>query len=796
MSRHPHALLWLALSALSCLAAHAETDTPEPGPDKPVMGWADRKAINALPAGDRPRLDPVCPGAWLTPIPPKARIGKPEESNVDVRAENVHYQPDGISTLQGSVSIRQPGRRIDADNAEITQEQGKGRFSGNILIAEPGLVLTGDRADFDFDTRAARIERTEFVSSAMNAHGRADQIVRDEAGLITIARGEYSTCPPDDRTWSFVARDIRLNQESGRGEVRHATLHVKDMPVLYLPYFNFPIDDRRQSGMLVPRFGNTNDGGFDLAVPVYLNLAPNYDATLTPRQMTRRGSMLEAEFRYLTPHLGQGTIAGAYLPGDHLYGNRDRKSLSWEQTTAITPDLTFNADVNYVSDSAYFIDLGTDLNLTNTSFQERTGELVYTHRDWTLTGRVQGYQTIDPLITDAEKPYSRLPQLLLERSRPVAHGWETGLSTELTYFDRPVDDGSGPEINGARYRFDPSVAYVAKAPWGHLTPRLGLRSLAYELTGNGVTGDTTRFLAIPSASLDGGLVFERQQGDYRQTLEPRAFYLYAPYRQQDDLPNFDTATTTFSYQQLFRDSRFSGGDRLDDANQFSLGVTSRLINPDSGEEKIRASIGQIFYFRDRKVRLDPTSPVATDNNSGLAAELSAPIGRGWSGIGDALWSPDREYLQQYSLNFNYLPESRDRLANVGYNFRREDLTINQRAVRQANLSFVQPIGLNWQVLGLWQYDFRNNEVQEALAGLQYEACCWKIRLYQRQFLADPDDLSPGAQRERRAFFLEIELKGLAGLSSGVRSLLNNNMFGYNQLAAHADQKSDLLRESP
>jgi len=168
------------------------------------------------------------------------------------------------------------------------------------------------------------------VSAPLNAHGRADEIQRDSRGLVTIARGEYSSCAPDDRTWHFVARDIRLDPASGRGEVRRATLHVQDVPVLYVPYFNFPIDDRRQTGMLTPRFGNTNDGGFDLAVPVYLNLAPAYDATLTPRLLTRRGQMLEGEFRYLLPLLGEGSLQGAFLPDDQLYSGQDRKSGSWK----------------------------------------------------------------------------------------------------------------------------------------------------------------------------------------------------------------------------------------------------------------------------------------------------------------------------------------------------------------------------------------------------------------------------------------------------------------------------------
>lgn len=776
MSFYPHALLSLALFVP--LAASAESADI----NKARLGWTSREQINALPRAQRPPMDRTCSGTWITPIPAGTKTGDPALSDIEIEAEDVHYDVNGTSTLTGRVSIRQPGRRIDADRAMLTQDRNEGRFSGNILIAEPGLVLTGDQAEFDFTTQLAHIKRTEFVSSSINAHGRADQITRNNKGLITIARGEYSTCAPDDRSWYFVASDIRLNQESGRGEVRHAVLHIQDVPVLYTPYFNFPIDSRRQSGMLIPRFGNTNDGGLDLAVPVYLNLAPNYDATLTPRLMTQRGAMVEGEFRYLLPRLGEGSLTGGYLASDPLYANLDRKSLAWKQTGNLTPALQLKTNVNYVSDSAYFIDLGTDLSLTNTTFQERTAELAY-HRDaWTLISRVQGFQTIDPLIADRDKPYARLPQLLLMGGTPAARGWQPRLSTELTYFERTINDSSGPEVNGARYRLDPALSYVVDSSWGRLTPTVKLHTLNYELSGDGVPGGSNqRNKAVPSVSLDGGLVFEREQGRFLQTLEPRAYYLYAPYQNQSDLPNFDTANTTFSYQQLFRDSRFSGGDRLDDANQVSLSLTSRFIASDSGEEIIHASAGQIFYLRDRKVRLDPSIPIATDRTSGIAAQLAAPIGHGWSSIADALWTPNLQHSSQYSASFNYLPESRDRLANLGYHFRREDPSIGQKALRQASVSFVQPVGINLQLLALWQYDLRRRETQDSLLGMQYEACCWKVRLFNRRFLADPDNISQGSQRQRTAFFIEIELKGLAGISSGVKNLLSNNMFGYNQL---------------
>jgi LPS-assembly protein len=313
----------------------------------------------------------------------------------------------------------------------------------------------------------------------------------------------------------------------------------------------------------------------------------------------------------------------------------------------------------------------------------------------------------------------------------------------------------------------------------------------YQLDGQDVV-DKTRMILVPIASLDGGLVFERDQGGYVQTMEPHFLYSYAAYRDQNDLPNFDTANTTFSFAQLFRDSRFAGGDRIDDANQMSLGLTSRVINSDSGEEVVRASIGQIAYFRDRKVRLDPNlNPVATDASSNVVAALAAPVGRGWSSTAEAQWTHNLEYVQQYGFNFNYLPESRDRLFNIGYNFRREDPTIGQEKLQQANTSFLQPIGINWQLIGLLQYDFLNREIQDSVVGLQYESCCWRVRAFRRTFLADPSNVSANADRLRSSVFIEFELKGLAGVSGGISSLLGKNMFGYSQLAEHTRSRTNL-----
>jgi LPS-assembly protein len=739
------------------------------------LGWMDKTAIAAKPAAERPPVNASCRGTWVTPIPISTKVGKPDESPVEGEAAWVYFDPDGASKLRGNVRISQPGRTIQADNAEISTGRDNGRFTGNILLAEPGLVLSGHQADMNLAGKTAHLETVEFVSTLLNAHGKATSIDRKENGELRFDKVEYSTCEPDHRVWYFSARKLKLDPTTGRGTVRQARLHIMGVPLVNIPYFNFPIDDRRMTGLLVPRFGTTNDGGFDFAQPVYINLAPNYDLTLTPRLLSRRGVMAESEFRYLLDGKGSGELQLAMLPSDKLYQDEDRQRASWRHRYQEN-HVRLATLVNYVSDNAFFTDLGTDLTQSGASHQERTGEVEYYGDTWSLLGRVQGFQTIDPLLQDISKPYARLPQMLFRGGLPLEHDLSVSLLGEMTRFSRTVNDGSGTEVNGARWRLEPRVDYRLERPWGFVAPELKLRQLAYKLDGAGSSPD---IINTPVLSLDSGLTLERDGGRFLQTLEPRVFYVYSPYTDQSALPNFDTATSTFSFAQLFRSSRFSGGDRIDDANQVSLGITSRWLDRDDGRERLRASLGEVFYLRDRKVRLNATDPVASSGTSGVAGELALQWNREWSGSADTLWTPDAE-AAQFGLQIHYLPESTDRLFNIGYSYRRDITALNQKALSQASASVIHPLSARWGLMGLVQYDLDNDLTQDSLVGLRYDACCWRVSLYQRQFLTDPDDIS-AAKLRRSAFFIEVTLKGLAGISSGVNDLLSNKVFGYNQI---------------
>jgi len=761
------------------------------------LGWMSRAEIAALPAIDRPTLDDTCEGGWVTPISSSVVAAKLEETDVKAMADSLSYRDNGEAVMEGQVRLQQPGRMVEADSGYLTQDRDYARFDGNIRLAEPGLLLTGDQGVINVNSSAGQLLASEFVSSTMHAHGRAERIRRFSDGSMRIDQGIYTTCAPGKRSWSFRARNIELNPDTGVGKVYGATLRIADIPVLYTPYFRFPIDDRRQTGLLPPHFGTSTNGGFLFAQPIYLNLAENYDATLTPTFYSQRGTLLQGEFRYLTGNLGQGSIRGAILPNDSQTGE-DRKSGQVRHTATWGDGWSARTDLNYVSDPYYRSDLGSGLELANQTYQERVGEVRYDRETWHVLARAQGFQILDPALADGDKPYTRLPQLLLSTDPSRLPGWQRQVRAEVTNFQRNINDNSLPEVNGVRLRLDPQLRYDFNRPWGFMRPGVKLSHLQYALTGSGTNGSNqSPSFTLPTLSLDSGLYFERFNGNGSSlTLEPRALYLYSPYRDQSALPVFDTATRTFSYDQLFRDTRFSGNDRIDDAHQLSLGVTTRRLDSD-GFEHLQASLGQIYYFRDRLVTL-PLScngnacstgvgQPGTSVSSDFAGNVTVRANEEASVYGDFLLNPDDSKFTQYSVGASYLPKNAGRVYNAGYRFRKDDPTIGQKQVSQTQLSFVQPLGANWKAIALWQYDLLAKESQEALFGMSYESCCWQVRVFKRNYIAVTSNVQqPNTDRNSSTFFIEITLKGLAGLGSSVDTLLERNVIGYSQLTKNEE----------
>ena len=738
-----------------------------------------------------------CEGAWVTPIPPDAPTIDPEQATSTITADYGHYNPAGDSYLEGNVVIDQEGRQIRAERVTIDQTQTYAKAEGQVQLAQGGLISQSDDINYNLKTQQGDLNNSFFIAEEQHAHGRAEKIAKTSDDTLELENATYSTCPPEQKpTWKIQADQIKLNQETGRGETRNTKLYVKDVPVLAVPYFNFPIDDRRTTGILTPTFGFTNDGGLELGMPVYLNLAPQYDATITPRYISDRGAMLDGEFRYLTENYGEGRIWGGYLPSDESYRNKDRKDLHFLHNWQINDQFSTNLEYNYASDKDFFADLDnnpdskTDLNL------RRAWEVNYKNGIPGLKAqfKVEDFQTLDPAVLDEDRPYARLPQLLVNYKTGNPLGLQYEFNNDTAYFQKDIRNteniDTGDEAiyqpSGTRIYNDFSVRYNYFTPWSFFIPQATLRNIntfydqdTIDRINNNQTSSSSEnhSIVVPQFTLDTGLIFEKD-GRYLQTLTPRLFYAYSPYENQRNQPNFDSVVASINYDQLFSARRFYGNDRLEDNNFASLGLSYSLFN-EEGLERLRASVGQSFFFEDRRVTLDrEADKFDRESHTGPVIQLRSQLNKNVHVNLNSSWMSNGSNAQR-DVQVYYTGDQGN-LYNVGY-FYRKDIPNRQESYDQVVGSFIQPIANNWRLVGHAQFDLDNSVAREYLLGVNYESCCWGVSVYGRSYYNDLDDINDPDVKAKRAVMAEVTLKGLGGLSNKLTSLLENRILGFNNI---------------
>ena len=735
-----------------------------------------------------PLSSAYCQGAWVTPIAPSTKALDTANTTSTITADYGHYNPNGDSSLEGNVVIDQDGRLIRADKVLIDQTQTYAKAQGNVQLAQGGLITKSDAINYNLKTQQGDLNNSFYIAEQQHAHGQAEYIAKTSASTLELKNATYTSCPPgQEPTWKIQANEITLNQETGRGETRGTKLYVKDVPILAVPYFNFPIDDRRTTGILTPSFGYTNDGGLQLSVPVYLNLAPNYDATITPRYLGGRGAMLEGDFRYLTGLFGEGIIGGGYLPNDEEYNDEDRKSLFFRHNWQINDQFSTNLDYNYASDKDYFTDLDSNPNSRTDLNLRRAWELNYKNGIPGLKAqlKVEDFQTLDRDVSDEDRPYARLPQFLLNYKTGNPLGLQYEFNNDTAYFKKDIRkqniDTNQVEPSGTRIYNDFSVKYNYLTPGSFVIPKASLRNLNvfYDQdtveTANIDSANKSQSYVVPEFSLDAGLIFERQ-GTYLQTLTPRFFYAYAPYEDQAGLPNFDTASASINYDQLFSDRRFYGNDRLQDNNFASLGISYSLFDT-VGLERLRASIGQSFFFEDRRVTLDGNEDAYDrEKRTGPVIQLSSEITNNIHIAGNSAWMANGKNAQRDVQM--YYSGDQGNLYNIGYYYRKS-IPNRQDHYDQIVASFVQPMYNNWRVIGHAQYDLDHNVAREYLLGVNYESCCWGVSVYGRSYYNDLDDVNDSSVKPKRAIMAELSLKGLGGFNNRLTSLLENRILGFN-----------------
>ena len=743
--------------------------TPPLASGKPEQATAasepTRREATAPPLETRALLDAGIPWQSCTRL---AAAPQPvaETALVEVTADSAEASViDDQALFSGNVDLLHGHDRLRAARIAFQRDSGELTASGGVLLSRPDLRLAAEQVHYNLNTRLGHAEQAEYRLPGILARGTAAraELTGPGTGTGRYQRITYTTCPPGNDDWQLTAESLDIDTREGLGTAHGARLSFKGVPMAYVPVLTFPIDDRRRSGLLIPSLGYSDRLGLDLSLPYYFNLAPNYDLTLTPRLLGQRGLLLGGEFRFLT-RAHEGRITANYLPHDRQgpTGDSRRGALSLSTDGHYTPHLSSTLRLNYVSDERYLTDFGADLESTSTTHLERTAELRYASDRWQALARVQEFQTIDPLLPKASRPYARLPQLQLAFADSATDvPLRYGLDAEYVRFRK-----SGGFVEGDRLDLHPTLGLPRQTAFYHLVPSAGLRYTRYRLHNQapGLSSSPDRF--TPILSLDGALYFDRATQWFgqaaTQTLEPRLYYLYVPYRKQNDIPLFDTREYDFGLDALFRDNRFTGPDRQGDANRLGLALTSRIRN-DSGRELARASIGQVLYLADRKVQL-PGVPTAVDDNSAVIGELAVQLGDGWRARGGLQWNPNSDTIEQALAQFSYRQDD-DRVINLAYRLR-DGLSTH------TDLGLIWPIGERTRAIARWNYSLSEGRNLDALAGIEYGKCCWRLRALVRQ------QVTGTGNTQDLSFLLQLELNGLGKLGDNIDALLKNGIYGY------------------
>ncbi|HXH04448.1 MAG TPA: LPS assembly protein LptD [Candidatus Competibacteraceae bacterium] len=731
--------LWLAL--LLDGAAQAQTQTPF---FNPVL-WG------LCPA------DPLA--AQLTPYTGVDSTQAP----IQFSAEHAESTP-GEARLEGDVEVVRGDQHLQAGQVRMDREKNIVTAQGEVRYGDPRIAIRSQGAEVELDKSRGHFTAAEYYLAERNAQGKAADVRTDRnSAQSQLQQVTYSTCPRGNEFWMLRTERLELDEKAGRGKAWNITVLLLDKPVAWLPYLSFPINEQRQSGFLAPRTGFDDDNGFDLRVPYYWNIAPEQDATIAPRILSERGVQLGLEYRFLTPQQ-RGEIDLEYLPDDQKFGD-DRSAIMLQHQANFLPGLYTDLLYQEVSDDDYLKDLDNNLDLLSPTYLERRLDARYYGGNWNLLARLQNFQTIDEELFAQDRPYGREPQLLLNAGWDLPAGLALQFSGELVHFSHDE------KITGTRLDLQPTLSLPLEWPWGFVDPRLGYRYTGYDLSDPVQSGGDDRpTRGAPIFSLDSGLFFERPVswswfgGDAIQTLEPRLFYLYVPFRNQDDIPIFDTAEIDRSYPWLFLENRFVGADRLGDANQITAALTTRLLSPSDGRERLRLSLGQIYYFEDPEVALTPGAELE-QGESALIAEAMLRVSPSISLRGALQWDSDLNQTQRGAFDLRYQP-NRDRIVNVAYRYAEERL-------EQTDLALWWRLNPQWSAIGRWNYSLQDERNIDLFAGFEYGDCCWALRMLARQHRSEPED-----EEAKNSVYLELELKGLGGVGHDVTGLMEDTILGY------------------
>jgi len=741
------------LSAAAQTAAMAAEDTA--GATDPVL----RPAPQLVPPAPlrAPRATP------LAPVPATSDSGV-----IFLRADRVEGTAEKSVEAAGKVELRTRRETVLADWLRYDFAADEIWGKGDVLIRRGIDWITGPELKFKRGTETGFFASPRFYIGENDSRGSAAEIRFTGPDHYEATDARYTTCvaPRDD--WYVRMGELEVDRARMIGTGHDATVYFLGAPIAYTPWISFPLSGERKSGFLTPVLGSSGLRGFEYAQPYYFNLAPNYDATIVPRVMSKRGLQVGAQGRYLFDTF-QGEATAEYLDHDRV-ANENRWAVAWKHTQNLNflPGLIGYWNLNKVSDDTYFADLSDRVGLTSQTTLPREVGLTYGPGPWQFILRAQKFQTLsDPTLPPAAPPYNRVPQLLGTLRDVDWAGLTFAGAGEYANFQNPT------LVTGQRAYAYPTVAWIRQGSAWNFSAKTGVHLRHYDL--NDTTPDrATQNYAIPISSVDAGLTFEREWNvlgqNVVQTLEPRAYYVYVPYRDQSKAPVFDTALDDYTFAQLFSDNRYLGNDRIGDANQVTLGLTSRLLDPVSGAERLRVAVAERFYFQDQRVSL--SEPLRSGASSDLLVGADGRLSDVWALGGLMQYNFDRSQTERLDLGVRYTPAP-GKAFSASYRYSRLQVDASGRPseLKQFDLSGQWPLGAGITLLGRWNYSLVDNKTLEAVAGVEYNAGCWVLRLVGQR-------LTTTSQSASTSVYLQLELNGLARFGTSPLDLLRRSVPGY------------------
>ena len=753
--------------------------TPYPAASMPLVLGFERKIYSFENVAEQPEI-----------------IGQLKDGEMVIEGDKMDVHLDRIYHAEGNASIHESKQSIYGDSMTYDVQNDALAVKGHARIQSEEYEIFGTELDMTLADSIGEMKNASFnlktpnnvihqtlsntmaptaasftdslitqnlpeenilQSAARSSRGDAKSIQFEGEDVRRFKDARYTTCEANSDDWYLRANQLEINDFEKSGTAKNGWIEFKGVPILYSPWIDFSFNNQRKSGLLAPTFGTTSRSGFELLTPYYLNIAPNIDATIAPRILSRRGVQMQSEFRYLGENYN-GTNNIEYLPSDSLSGE-NRYYARFYHDHRLSPNWSAGYGIEKVSDNQYFSELSTRITVTSRINLPQQAYINYGDEIWSFNGLVQKYQTLD----DVSFPYERLPQLTLTGNKE----WQfltANVQSQFVAFDINRNAPS-TAVTGNRFSIYPSISAPFERPYGFIKPKFGVHHTNYSLDNN-LANENSISRTLPIFSLDSGLYFDRKmrvvKNTYTQTLEPRLFYVYVPFQNQDNIPVFDTADSDLNLGSLFQENQFTGNDRINNANQLSLALSTRMIDANTGEQRLAATIGQRFFFSDQKVGL-PNTNLRTSNASDLVGAATMRLYNKWNL--DAIWqyNTDTANTVRNSIGARYNPEP-GKVLNLGYRYTEDRL-------EQINISGQWPLGQGWYGMGRWNYSLQEKAPIEGLAGLEYDAGCWQARtVLQRVSTATAD--------ANYAFFVQLELGGIASIGANPLTLLQRGIPGY------------------